>query len=106
MSQLRALGAFTFNGSLYTKEGGVINLADLRVDSNTGRIIDIANGDSRDITDTLTSDEQAVVFQTSASEQFNSFVPEDAQGIQPYQWVLIGGSVLLTMLLIFKRKAR
>lgn len=109
MSQLpglRGLSAFTFNGQLYSKEGGILNLSDLKVDSNTGRIIDTANGDSRDITDTLTSDEQTVVFQMSPSYQFGSVVQTDVHGVQPYQWILIGGAVLLTMLLVVRRSPR
>jgi hypothetical protein len=100
------LGAFEYGGQLYSREGGIINVADVKIDSNTGRIIYTVNGDSRDITDTLTTDEQQTLYQMSPSYQFNSLVPSLQHGIQPYQWVLIGGGVLLTMLLIMTRRAR
>lgn len=95
--------AFIYGGILNTREGAQISVAGVKIDSNTGRIIYTVNGDSRDITDTLNADEQSTLYDMAPSYQFNSFVPSLAHGIQPYQWVLIGGSVLLTMLMIMRR---
>lgn len=95
--------AFTYGDELYTRNGGVINISDVKIDSNTGRIIYTLNGDSRDITDTLNADEQTVLRQSSPSFQFNSVVASNLTPIQPYQWVLIGGGVLLVGLLILRR---
>lgn len=104
MSQIASLSAFTYGGVLYSKEGGDLTIADIKIDSNTGRIIYTANGDSRDITDTLTSDEQAVLYQTAPSYQFSSFIPEAKSTIQPYEWILMGGGVLVMMLLIMRKR--
>lgn len=105
MSQIvNDFSAFQYGGLLYSREGGTISIKDVKIDSNTGRIIYTVNGDSRDITDTLTSDEQTVLYQMAPSYQFDSVVASLKHGIQPAQWLMIGGAVLLTMLLIMRRR--
>src|SRR5258708_7596627 len=72
IDHLSPFSAFTALGNLYTKNGGVISIQDVRIDSNTGRILYTLNGDTRDITDTLTSDERTVLQQSAPSHQFNA----------------------------------
>lgn len=103
---LTPLSAFVYGNVLNTREGAQIDVSKVKIDSNTGRIIYTVNDDSRDITDTLTTDEQKVLYDMSPSYQFNSFVPSLAHGIQPSQWILIGGGVLLVMLLILTRRGK
>lgn len=102
-------GCFPFSafvapdGVLYTRAGGQIAIEAVKIDSNTNRIIYTINGDSRDITDTLNSDEQQTLRQMAPSYQFHSIVAQNKSGIQPYQWVLLGGGMLLVVLLIMRR---